>query len=67
MFIYGHKATSSSWVAKPFRGKGLGTAAHKLLIKYAFKNYKLRRLQGNVRTFNKTSARMLEKSGYKLE
>ncbi|MBS3081524.1 hypothetical protein J4416_01120 [Candidatus Pacearchaeota archaeon] len=25
-------------MAKPFRGKGLGTAAHKLLIKYAFKN-----------------------------
>ena len=64
---YGHEATSSSLVSKKFRDQGIGTAAHKLLIKYAFKTYKLRRLQGNVRTFNKASARMLEKSGYKLE
>ena len=65
--VWGHKAISSSWVAKSFRGKGLGTAVHKLFVRYAFKNYKLKRLQGNVRTFNKASARMLEKSGYKLE
>ena len=45
----------------------LGTAAHKLFVRYAFKNYNLKRLQGNVRIFNKASARMLEKSGYKLE
>ena len=65
--VYGHKAISSSWVAKPFRGKGIGTEAHKRLIKYVFKTYNLKRLQGNVRTFNKASAKMLEKAGYKLE
>src|SRR3989339_887363 len=45
----------------------IGIAAHKLFVRYAFKNYNLKRLQGNVRIFNKASARMLEKSGYKLE
>lgn len=65
--IKGHKAISSSWIARRFRGKRIGTQAHKMLLKYAFRKYKLKRIQGNVRTFNKASARMLEKAGYKLE
>jgi len=65
--IPGHKAISSSLVAKQFRGKGIGTEAHKLFLKYVFKKYKLKRIQGNVRSFNKASARMLEKAGYKFE
>jgi len=31
------------------------------------KKYKLKRLEGWCRTFNKPSARVLEKSGFKLE
>jgi len=65
--IYGHKATSNSWIAKPFRGKNIATEARRLLVKYAFKTYNLKRLEANVRTFNKASARVLEKAGYKLE
>jgi len=43
------------------------TKAGKMATKYFFEKYKLRRISGNVRTFNKASARVMEKSGYKLE
>jgi ribosomal-protein-alanine N-acetyltransferase len=54
-------------INKKFRGKGITTKAVKLIVKYAFKKYKLRRLEGTCRTFNKASARVLEKAGFKLE
>ena len=50
-----------------FRGKGLAAKALKLLVNYAFKKYKLRRIEGTCRIFNKASARTLEKAGFKLE
>ena len=50
-----------------FRGKGLATKAVKLLTKYAFKKYKLKRISAMGRLKNKASARVLEKAGYKLE
>ena len=65
--VYGHKATTSSLVAPFFRGRGIGTLAHKVLLPYAFKTYKLVRIVGRCREYNKASARMLEKSGYKFE
>ena len=64
---YKHKAVTGSLVCPQFRGQGIGTKAHKLLLKHAFQTYKLVRVIGRVRTFNKASARMLEKSGYNLE
>ena len=62
-----YKAILSVWVAKKHRGKGIATEATKLITKYAFKKYPLVRLEANVRTFNKPSARVLEKVGFKLE
>jgi ribosomal-protein-alanine N-acetyltransferase len=64
---YEHKATIGYCVGKSFRGKGLATAAVKAVTAYAFKKYKLRRVEGWCRTYNKASARVLEKAGYKLE
>ncbi|MBW3015078.1 GNAT family N-acetyltransferase [Candidatus Woesearchaeota archaeon] len=64
---YGHKAVTASLVDKKYRGKGIGTEAHKLLLPYAFKKYKLVRISGRLRAFNKASAKMLEKSGYRYE
>ena len=61
------KAKISYWVAKSFRGKGIATIAVKLITNYAFKKWKLVRIRGNVRTFNKASSRVLEKAGYKYE
>jgi [ribosomal protein S5]-alanine N-acetyltransferase len=50
-----------------YRGRGLTTKAVRLMTDYAFKKYKLKRISGWCRTFNKASARVLEKAGYKLE
>lgn len=61
------KAKISYWVAKKFRGNGIATRSVKLVTSYAFKKFKLVRIRGNVRTFNKASARVLEKAGYKYE
>jgi [ribosomal protein S5]-alanine N-acetyltransferase len=65
--VKGHKATMSFWIAKKCRGKGVMTKAVNLVTKYFFRKYKLKRIDGNVRTFNKASARVMEKAGYKLE
>ena len=61
------KAILSLWVAKKYRRKGIATNAIKLITKYAFKKYPIVRMQGNIRTFNKASAKACEKAGYKLE
>ncbi|MGE0792561.1 MAG: GNAT family N-acetyltransferase [Candidatus Woesearchaeota archaeon] len=50
-----------------FRGKNIATNAVKLLVNYIFKTYKIKRISGRCRTFNKASARVLEKAGFKLE
>ena len=55
------------WIAKEFRRKGITTKAVKLVTNYAFKKYRLKRIEGFCRTFNKASARVLENAGYKLE
>ena len=62
-----HKGVISYCLHKKFRGKGVMSKAVKLITKYAFRRYKLKRLSGWCRTFNKPSARILEKAGYKLE
>ena len=62
-----HKANIGYVISKKFRGKGFGTEALKLVTRHAFKKYKLKRLEAVTRTFNKASARILEKSGFKLE
>ncbi|MBR9705878.1 GNAT family N-acetyltransferase [Candidatus Pacearchaeota archaeon] len=62
-----HKGVLGYWIAKEYRGKGIATMAVKMVTKYAFKKYKLIRITGFCRTFNKASARVLEKAGYKCE
>lgn len=55
------------WIGKPFRGQGCVTMALKELLKYSDKNFKLKRITGNVFTYNPASGRVLEKCGFKLE
>jgi RimJ/RimL family protein N-acetyltransferase len=62
-----HKASIGYGLHKDFRGRGIGTKAIKFITDYAFKKYKLKRMSTVTRTFNKASARALEKAGYKLE
>ncbi|MDP6293417.1 MAG: GNAT family N-acetyltransferase [Candidatus Woesearchaeota archaeon] len=65
--VQGKEGTTGSLVAPEFRGKGVGTQAHKLLLEYAFKTYKLKKIYGRVKPANIASQKMLEKSGYKYE
>lgn len=62
-----HRAAIGYCVDPQFRGQGVATRAVQLAVPYAFKKYHLKRLTGTCRTFNKASARVLEKSGFKLE
>jgi RimJ/RimL family protein N-acetyltransferase len=62
-----HKGSISYCTHPEFRGRGIMVKAIKLLTEYAFKKYKLKRIWAQCKTFNKASARVLEKAGYKLE
>ena len=62
-----HKAVIGYCLHPKFRGRGIMARAVKLVTKYAFKKYKLKRISGMCRTFNKSSIKVLERAGYKLE
>jgi RimJ/RimL family protein N-acetyltransferase len=55
------------WLGEKYWNKGIATTAVKLLIKYAFNNYNIERIEGKVYTWNKPSTKVLEKSGFKFE
>jgi [ribosomal protein S5]-alanine N-acetyltransferase len=62
-----HRGNIGYCIHPNYRGKGLATQAVRLLVGYAFKKYGLIRIEGWCRTFNKASARVMEKAGFKLE
>ena len=62
-----HSAVISYAIHPKYRGRGITTGAIKIIADYSFKKYKLKRLCARCRTFNKASARVLEKAGFKLE
>ena len=55
------------WLGEPFWGRGIATAAVKLVTEYAFADLDLMRIQGSVFEWNLASGRVLEKAGYQLE
>jgi len=65
--IPNHKAKIGYWVGNNYRGKGIGTKALKLMTRYGFKKYNLKKITANVFIYNKASAKALEKAGFKLE
>lgn len=64
---YKHSALIGYCMHPKYRGRGITTKAVRLVTAYAFKNLHLRRIAATCRTFNKASARVLEKAGYTLE
>jgi ribosomal-protein-alanine N-acetyltransferase len=50
-----------------FAGQGYATEAVKIILKYAFVELKLHRVEANVQPHNLASIRVLEKSGFKKE
>ncbi len=65
--FFEHRGNVFYGIHPKFRKKGIATKALKIVTRYAFKKYKLKRLEGWCRTFNKASARVMEKAGFKLE
>ena len=54
-------------LGKPFWGRGIATAAVKVLTAYGFETLGLIRIDARVRTGNAASVRVLEKVGYQRE
>lgn len=65
--ICGHRAELGYWLAAKYRDRGIMTAAVKLLTVYSIKKLALRRLYAYVLPGNKSSARVLQKAGYRYE
>jgi len=62
--IYRRTAEIGDWLGEPFWGRGITTAAVGELVKYAFANFDLVRLQAMVFEWNPASMRVLEKNGF---
>lgn len=65
--VYERTANVGYWIAEPFWGKGIATAALEFVTNYAFDTFVLDRLQANVFDWNPASARVLEKVGFVQE
>lgn len=55
------------WLGEPHWGQGIATAALKATTAWAFAEFNLVRLYGQVFEWNPASGRVLEKAGYQLE
>lgn len=55
------------WLGEPHWGQGVATAALKATTDWAFSEFDLVRLYGEVFEWNPASGRVLEKAGYELE
>ncbi len=62
-----HSAEIGYWLGRPFWGRGIATAAVKVLTAYGFETLGLIRIDARVRTGNAASVRVLEKVGYQRE
>lgn len=67
MNIESHKAEIGYWLAKKYWNKGIMTEAVKLVANFGFSKLKLNRIYAPVFSFNKKSARVLEKNKFAFE
>jgi RimJ/RimL family protein N-acetyltransferase len=65
--VYRLSAEVGYWLAEPFWGKGIATAAVKAVVNYVFTDFEFIRLHAGVFAWNPASARVLEKAGFSLE
>ena len=62
-----HVEIGVSFVDGPWRGKGFGELAHRMLIEYGFNDLNLRRILGSVHADNPGVLRLCKKLGFRLE
>ena len=62
-----HVAVLGYWLGEEYWGKGIATKVVKLIVNYIFDNFKIERIEAKVYSWNPPSAKVLTKSGFKLE
>lgn len=62
-----HRAEIGYWLAKPYWGRGLMTAAIQKACSFAFSEWDLAKITAHVFARNPASARVLEKCGFEQE
>lgn len=67
MYKQGEIGVASIMIGSKFQGRGYGTEALKCIIKYAFSNTKIHRLEASCYSKNLAAVKMLEKVGMKQE
>ena len=65
--IYKNTAEIGYWIGEPYWNKGIATRAVKLLTEYGLRHLNYARLQTGIFEHNKSSMKVLEKCGYRLE
>jgi len=65
--LFRNSAELGYWLAEPYWGKGIATAAVPAMVDFGFRELNLVRLQALVFARNTASAHVLEKCGFKLE
>lgn len=65
--VYRKSAEIGYWVAEPYWGRGIATAAVRAMTRYAFEHFDMARLYAYVFEGNRASERVLEKVGYTYE
>lgn len=65
--VFRHSAELGYWLGEPFWGRGIASAATKAVVDYAFTNLELTRIFAGVFEWNPVSARVLEKTGFRVE
>jgi RimJ/RimL family protein N-acetyltransferase len=65
--VYRRSGELGYWLAEPFWGRGIATAAAKAMVQYAFTRLDLVRVFAGVFATNPGSARVLEKAGFHFE
>jgi RimJ/RimL family protein N-acetyltransferase len=65
--VFRRSAEIGYWLGEEYWGRGIATAAVLALTEHAFANHDICRIYAGVFEWNRPSARVLEKAGYKLE
>jgi len=65
--IYRKNGAIAYWIAEPYWGKGIATAAIELIVAYGFNELDLTRIYAKPFETNVGSQRVLEKVGFQLE
>ena len=61
------RAEVGYWIGLPFWGRGLATAALRLLLQFGFETLELNRIEAGHFSYNPASGRVMEKAGMRLE